>query len=210
LPLAGRDLKKPLDKAPIEEVLAKISLDGILASGLLYDPLPEPPPEASDPDKRVRALFDYGRRMVSEGRVVHLSFEGPLISAAPTPFVLDGQRYASVESFYHCLKLPERTDERAECATASPWEAQRLTRRIRAAEFRYSGASYGVGSPEHLVIVGRAVSAKVTQNENVREALRLTQRAMLIIRAIHGDLPLSVLGRVTPLVLMTERWKRWG
>src|SRR5262245_49552764 len=39
-----------------------------------------------------------------------------LCNAAPTPFLLDGELFHSIDSFHHALKIPEGTPDRAACA----------------------------------------------------------------------------------------------
>ncbi len=195
---------------PIEEVflLPTAPLEALVAE--LHQPVPRAPLESVAPAAQVSALFEYGRRMAAEGRVTHLAFDGPLVSGATTPFSLDGERYESLESMYHSLKLPEGSPERAACAAAPAWQARRLTRRMRTETFTYRERPMRVGSPEHAGLIARAVAAKVEQQGRVQEALQATGRALLVIRTSHQGAPLNVLGRVTPIALMIERWRRWG
>jgi predicted NAD-dependent protein-ADP-ribosyltransferase YbiA (DUF1768 family) len=185
----------------IAEVARTVSAAEPRLQGLIYDPLP-PVPRSG--------LFSFGREMEAQGRIIHLSLEGPLVNSAAKDFVLDGERYASVESFYHSLKMVEGSPERAACAMAPASQALRLARRIRRADFQYRGRKYGVNSPDHAALVARAILGKIDQNQEVAEALRVTGRSLLVIRAVHRGAAINVLGRVTPLVLMVERWKRWG
>ncbi|HRC56320.1 MAG TPA: hypothetical protein PKU97_10375 [Kofleriaceae bacterium] len=197
-------------RGPLEQVFARSEDELAQLASLLHAPVP-PPPVASEPRvSSASALFEYGRQMIADGKIVHLSFDGPLISGASTPISLDGVRYASLESLYHCLKLPEGSAERAACAAATAWEARRLTRRLHTASFGYQGKELTVGSAEHAALIARAVAAKVEQHVEVQDALHATGRALLIIRASHRGVPLNVLGRVNPLALMLERWRRFG
>jgi hypothetical protein len=60
-----------------------------------------------------------------------------LCNAAPTPIVLNGENFYSIDSFYEALKIPEGTSEPALCAMAPLQEAQRIARRYHAGEFSY-------------------------------------------------------------------------
>lgn len=131
-----------------------------------------------------------------------------LCNAAPTSFVLEGERFLSVESFHEALKFPERTADRDACALASALDARRLARGLRKATFVYRGEQVSVNSAEHEGLVAAAICAKVAQNLEVQSALRDTGNARLLFPLTYGDHP-GVLARVTPLVLMIERWKRW-
>ena len=129
-----------------------------------------------------------------------------LCNAAPTPFLLNGERFYSIDSFHEALKLPEGARERAACAMAPFLEARRLTHKIRSEAFTYRGQTIAVGSADHESLLAAAVSAKVAQNLDVQIALRDTGTARLVFPLSYSDHP-GALARVTPLTLMVERWK---
>jgi hypothetical protein len=130
-----------------------------------------------------------------------------LCNAAPTPFLLGGERFYSIDSFYEALKLPEGTSERAECAMAPMVEAKRLARRNVGGEFTYRGKTISVGSPEHAGLLAAAICAKIEQNRAVQIALLETGTARLTFPLNFSSQP-GPLARVTPLTLMIERWKQ--
>ena len=132
-----------------------------------------------------------------------------LCNAAPTPFVLDGEHFFSVDSFYEGLKLPEGSAERAACVAAPSVEARRLARRFREAAFQYRGQRIAVSSAEHEGLVAAAIAAKVAQNVEVQSALGESGTARLTFPLSFSQQP-GVLARVTPLALMIERWKLPG
>ena len=131
-----------------------------------------------------------------------------LCNAAPTPFILDGESFYSIDSFHEALKIPEGTSERATCAMSPLREAQHLARRYRAAEFSYRGQRVLVRSAEHEGLLAAAISAKVEQNPDVQIALRETGAARLVFPLAFSSEP-GALARATPLALMIERWKRF-
>jgi hypothetical protein len=131
-----------------------------------------------------------------------------LCNAAPTPFVLDGESFYSIDSFHQALKIPEGTSERATCAMSPLRDAQRLARRYGAAEFSYRGKRVAVRSADHEGLLAAAISAKIEQNPDVQIALRETGSARLMFPPSFSDEP-GALARVTPLTLMIERWKRF-
>jgi predicted NAD-dependent protein-ADP-ribosyltransferase YbiA (DUF1768 family) len=131
-----------------------------------------------------------------------------LCNAAPTPFVLNGENFYSIDSFHEALKVPEDTQERAACAMAPLHEAQRLARRYRAAEFLYRGTRVTVRSAVHESLLAAAIGAKVEQHPDVQFALRETGSARLVLALAVSNRP-GALARVTPLALMLERWKRF-
>ena len=132
-----------------------------------------------------------------------------LCNAAPTSFELNDARFGSVESFYESLKFPEGTADRDACAMASASEARRMTRRLRNDTFVYREQRIEVGSVDHEALVASAIVAKVAQHQHVQHALRDTGNSRLVFSRVHY-IGLGVLGQVTPLVLMIERWKRFG
>jgi hypothetical protein len=131
-----------------------------------------------------------------------------LCNAAPTPFVLDDERFLSVDSFHEALKFPEGTPGRAECAAAPSVEARRLARRVRDGAFKYRGLVISVNSADHEGLLAAAIGAKVAQNPDVQLALRETGMAKLIFPLTFSSKP-GALARATPLSLMIERWKRF-
>lgn len=68
-----------------------------------------------------------------------------LCNAAPTRFVLNGETFYFIDSFYEALKMPEGTAERATCAMSPLHEARCLAGRYPAAEFSYRGERMVVG-----------------------------------------------------------------
>ncbi len=131
-----------------------------------------------------------------------------LCNAAPTPFVLNGEDFHSVDSFHEALKIPEGTPERAACAVSPLHEAQRIARRYHAKEFAYRQARIAVGSAEHEAVLATSIVAKVDQHSEVQAALRATGSARLTFPLTFSSEP-GALARATPLTLMIERWKRF-
>ena len=131
-----------------------------------------------------------------------------LCNAAPTPFVLNGENFYSIDSFYEALKILRALLERATCALSPLHEAQRTARPYHAAEFSYRGERVAVKSVEHQAILAAAISAKVDQHPDVQIALRETGSARLVFPLTLSSEP-GTLARVTPLTLMIERWKRF-
>ena len=132
-----------------------------------------------------------------------------LCNAAPTPFVLNGESFHSIDSFYEALKIPEGTPERAACAMSPLHEAQRIARRYHSKEFAYQQARIAVGSADHEALLATAITAKVDQHLEVQSALRGTGSARLVFPLTFSSEP-GALARTTPLTLMIERWKRFG
>jgi hypothetical protein len=137
---------------------------------------------------------------------------GYLCTASPIGFDLDGVHYYSLESFYHSLKWPESSPERLLCAKSNGDEAHEMSKRLHNTRFSHNGIPIKVGSSEHLLLLSRAVCAKVDQNDIVKELLKKScwfklRFSNLYLRAGTSPTPLGV---VTPFALMLKRWKLWG
>jgi predicted NAD-dependent protein-ADP-ribosyltransferase YbiA (DUF1768 family) len=152
------------------------------------------------------AMAWEGRGPRPEGPLYEWRGLNLLCNAAPTSFELDGERFASVESFVNALKFPEGSEERRVCAMAPALAAREHARRRRGKSFLHRGVGVVVGSSEHEGLVASAISAKVAEHREVQKALRDTGAARLVFPLTHTDRP-GVLARVTPLALMIERWK---
>ena len=121
---------------------------------------------------------------------------------APTPFTLDGQSYASVESFYHSLKYPEGSEMRSAVGSLDGPMAQHKAGHKRSKTLQFRGIEIAVDSPEHAAVIAEAIVAKVKGHEAVRDALRNTGDALLTFP--DGTKGRNALG-ATPLALMIER-----
>ena len=131
-----------------------------------------------------------------------------LCNAAPTPFVLSGEHFHSIDSFHEAIKIPEGSSERATCAMSPLHAARRLARRYHAPAFSYRGTRMAVKSAEHESVLAAAICAKINQHPEVQTALRETGSARLVFPLAFSREP-GALARVTPLTLMIERWKRF-
>lgn len=201
-------------RRPYAEVLAALEPEDPAWEGVLYMPQrPAAIPSDAEVDAwRARTPFtrDAARRAMAmsamrrEGVLLLVSGD-PLRSESPTPFTLDGERYASVASFYHALKIPEGDPERRRIAEAeADWSLTRRTRRHRGARLSHRGTTIAVGSSEHLALVARATAAKVAEHAHVREALRATGRGRLEMGTGARS---QALGRAMPFALMVERMR---
>lgn len=116
-----------------------------------------------------------------------------------TPFELDGQRYASVESFWQSLKCSSEADRLRVAQMAGP--AAKLASREfpRAHSFAYLGNEILVGSFAHWDLMHRACRAKFDQNPPARSALVSTFPHPLVHR-LRGD------SRVIPGDVMARIW----
>ena len=135
---------------------------------------------------------------------------GVFSNFAPTPFELDGKRYASLEGFWQAMYYPEGPDDprqacgpfshtRAEVEQLSSFEAKKAgdeaKKRLHAAGITwisYGGRRFDPhGSEEdrryHLEVIERATRAKVEQNPEVRKLLLAT--GDLVLRPDHRQGP---------------------
>jgi hypothetical protein len=188
---------------PTPEIIRGQTIAGNIGAGTLWSTDPGEIREMS----ALGALAWEGREEKPSGPRYEWVGFNLLCNAASTPFVLNGENFDSIDSFYQAIKIPEGTSERATCAISSLHEAKRLGRRHHAADFSYRGERVAVGSAEHESIVAAAICAKFDQHHEVQIALCETGSARLVFPLAFSNEP-GALARVTPLTLMIERWKR--
>ena len=94
---------------------------------------------------------------------------------APTPFVLDGLAYESIEGFWQGLKFPDDAD-RARLAAMQGSAARDAGFYAPAAStIAFAGETIRVGTFEHWALMERACTAKFTQHDGARNALLATR-----------------------------------
>ena len=119
---------------------------------------------------------------------------------APTPFELDGMRYACVEAFWQSLRAP--APERARIAAMEGRAAKRVSEQHPyGAHVSYGGQDIPVGAYEHWQLMRRACRAKFEQNEDARRALLATGDRPLVHRVARDS-------RTIPGVIMAEIWMK--
>jgi len=117
---------------------------------------------------------------------------------APTPFELDGERYACVEAFWQSLRFPPEQRRRI-AALAGPVAKQESEKQPYGSHVVYEGREIPVGAYEHWKLMRRACTAKFEQNEDARAALLATGERPLIHRVARDS-------RAIPGVIMAEIW----
>jgi predicted NAD-dependent protein-ADP-ribosyltransferase YbiA (DUF1768 family) len=117
---------------------------------------------------------------------------------APTPFELDGQRYACVEAFWQSLRFP--LEERARIASlAGPVAKQESEKQPYGSHVVYGGQTIAVGTWDHWQLMRRACAAKFAQNDDARAALLATGERPLVHRVRRDS-------RTIPGAIMAEIW----
>lgn len=103
-----------------------------------------------------------------------------LSNFAPTPFVLDGRKYGTVESFWQSLKFDDEIMRNKVASLTEGVDAKQMGKFAPIAQvFLYEGDFYRIASQEHHILLERAIRAKVAQNENVEIALRNSHPRLL-------------------------------
>ncbi len=117
---------------------------------------------------------------------------------APTPFDLDGVRYACVEAFWQSLRFAP--PERVAIASLAGGDAKgRGSQRPYGSHVTYGGSEIPVGAYEHWQLMRRACRAKFEQNADARAALLGTGERPLI-HVVEQD------SRTIPGVVMARIW----
>ncbi len=91
----------------------------------------------------------------------------------PTPFTLDGRRYASVESFYVGLKFLDAA-QRRKVAEMPGKEAYAFGLSSTLRESEYQGRRFVLGGPEHHALILRAIRAKLAAHQELARAFAAT------------------------------------
>src|SRR5687768_2597348 len=105
---------RSLRGAPTPRVVRELNARGEDGSGILWS---DAPGDACELSALGAIAWGGHERKPAGSRYEWVGFN-LLCNAAPTPFVLDGERFHSIDSFYAALKLPEGTPERTSCAAA--------------------------------------------------------------------------------------------
>ncbi|MCC6887779.1 MAG: NADAR family protein [Hyphomicrobiales bacterium] len=117
---------------------------------------------------------------------------------APTPFLLDGERYACVEAFWQSLRFPH--EERPRIAALDGAAAKRASeQQPYGSHVHYGGEAIAVGTHRHWRLMRRACEAKFVQNADARDALLATAERPLIHRVRHDSVTI-------PGVIMADIW----
>jgi predicted NAD-dependent protein-ADP-ribosyltransferase YbiA (DUF1768 family) len=117
---------------------------------------------------------------------------------APTPFVLDGERYACVEAFWQSLRFP--IEQRPRIAAMDGRAAKDASaRQPYGSHVVYGGRTIAVGAFDHWQLMRGACAAKFEQNDDARAALLATGDRPLI-HVVRRD------SRTIPGVIMAEIW----
>jgi predicted NAD-dependent protein-ADP-ribosyltransferase YbiA (DUF1768 family) len=165
----------------------------IAASGETTIARPDGSSTTTFPDGRIRHRAVDGtvvehtpkRRLPPERRPLNIASGsaedvGRLLSnLAPTPFVLDGRRYASVEAFYVGLKVLDPA-RRAALAGLDGKEARAAGRDSSLTHTVYEGVAIELGSPAHHALIKRALRAKLEQHPDLRAAFVATRPRPLV------------------------------
>ena len=153
------------------------------------------------------ALHDLGARETACREPInvtsrHADAEIRLIgNFAPTPFVLDGVAYGSVEGFWQSLKFDDAAARRR-VARLVGGEAKRAGDAATTGDFiRYGDTTVRIGRAEHWALMHRACLAKFAQNEAARNALTNTWPRPLQHRMRRDS------GTI-PGVVMADIWQR--
>jgi len=95
------------------------------------------------------------------------------------PFILDGERIASVEGFIQGTKFPEGHPIRQQAFQSVGVEAKRLGKEAERKLVWWKGQAIAYGSTRHRQLIERAIRAKFEQNNEAMKALLASEKMML-------------------------------
>lgn len=152
------------------------------------------------------ALTDLGSKEDVTREPINLTSRSPapldlLSNFAPTPFELDGEHYASVESFWQGLKFTTRRERRAVAELPGPAARKAGEKVGYGATVTYGDAEIVVGTWAHWQLMQRATEAKFAQHEAARAVLLGTAPRPLTHRVRRDS-------RTIPGVIMADIWMR--
>jgi predicted NAD-dependent protein-ADP-ribosyltransferase YbiA (DUF1768 family) len=97
-----------------------------------------------------------------------------------SPFVLDGVLLASVEGFIQGIKFPPGSPLRDLAFAASGFAAKEFSARADGKGVWWREERHDYGSPGHLVLIERAIRARIAQNSGLQAALVSTGNATIV------------------------------
>jgi predicted NAD-dependent protein-ADP-ribosyltransferase YbiA (DUF1768 family) len=152
-------------------------------------------------------LFDLGPRPDACNEPINVTSRSKdpavrlLSNFAPTPFELDGQPYASVESFWQGLKFAKASERRRIAALTGPEARRAGDAQPYGPTVSYGGEDVPVGTHAHWALMERACRAKFAQNAEAQEALLATGGRPLTHRMRRDS-------KAIPGVIMADIWMR--
>ena len=160
-----------------------------------------------DRSRRALVLVDLGPGPEACREPINITWDNTpapfnLVSnLAPSPFILDGRPYASVEGFWQGLKFPDE-DRRRTIAALDRHAARRAGESAPKAEaFLYDGRRVLFGTHAHWALMEAACRAKFAADAPSREALLSTGTRPLVHRVAKDSLTI-------PGAIMAQIWMR--
>jgi len=95
------------------------------------------------------------------------------------PFLIDGEKIASVEGFIQGTKFPEGHHVRQQAFQSVGVEAKRCGKKAERKLVWWKGQVVSYGSTEHHQLIERAIRAKFEQNDDAMEVLLATDGLIL-------------------------------
>src|SRR3989338_1830494 len=105
------------------------------------------------------------------------------------PFLIDGEKIASVEGFIQGTKFPEGHHVRQQAFQSVGVEAKRCGKKAERKLVWWKERVISYGSPEHHQLIERAIRAKFEQNTTAMDALLATRGMILTHDLGHPDPP---------------------
>lgn len=124
-------------------------------------------------------------------------WRGVALSNFPlSPFMLDGNLFASIEGFIQGIKFPDGDQRRIQAFQSSGWDAKNLGEQADRSGAYWANQRIPYGSDDHHRLIARAIRARIEQSAGLREVLTSTIGLTLVHETGHQEAPTTSLPAV--------------
>lgn len=141
----------------------------------------------------------WGVRMTVSATSVNISINSPdwrgqaLSNFGLSPFLFEGQLFASIEGFIQGIKFPESDPRRGQAFQLSGWDAKHLGDGADRSGAYWNQTRLAYGSAQHHQLIGAAIRARIEQSPGLQAVLRSTAGATLVHETGHVESPTTSL-----------------
>jgi hypothetical protein len=108
---------------------------------------------------------------------------------AHTPFILDGNRYSSIEGFYAALLIQNNEARQSKVRRLWGIRAKHEIPKNKPQVILYNGERFRLGSKEHICLIKRAIGAKLEAHPEIATAFVATRPRPIVHETGYPDAP---------------------